>query len=134
MTLWRNLRLSALVDFQGGMVYEDGEIQAGHQNFQNTAAAARRDDPIFAAYQSLVPRAPLGFFDAGFSKLRELSAGYNVPASIVRRVGLSNALGDRSLAQRRLCLAGAEGDRGTVAVRLRNAYAGRRSWARATRP
>lgn len=91
VTLWRNLRLAALIDFQGGMTYEDGEIQAGHQNFQNTAAAARRDDPIFAAYQSVVPRAPLGFFDAGFAKLRELSASYTIPPSVVRHVGLSNA-------------------------------------------
>jgi hypothetical protein len=90
VTLFRNLRLSALVDFQGGHTYEDGEIQAGHQNFQNTAAASRRDDPIFAAYQSVVPRAPLGFFDAGFAKLRELGASYTLPQVALRRLGVSN--------------------------------------------
>jgi hypothetical protein len=91
VTLMQNLRLSALVDFQGGMTYEDGEIQAGHQNFQNTFASNPVTDPIFAAYQSVVPRAPLGFFDAGFAKLRELSASYALPDRVASRLGASSA-------------------------------------------
>ncbi len=90
-TVLRNVRLSALVDFQGGMLYEDGEIQAGHQNFRNTAQSNRTDDPIFAAYQTLVPRAPLGYFDAGFAKLRELSVSYSVPPGLARRFGMQRA-------------------------------------------
>ncbi len=91
LTLLGNIRLSALIDFQGGHLYEDGEIQAGHQNFQNTAASNPETDPIFATYQSLVPRAPLGFFDAGFSKLRELAASYTLTPGLARRLGFSNA-------------------------------------------
>jgi TonB-linked SusC/RagA family outer membrane protein len=91
VTVFSRLRLAALVDFQGGMLYEDGEIQAGHQNFQNTAASNPVTDPIFAAYQSVVPRAPLGLFDAGFAKLRELSASYTLPENIAARIGSNNA-------------------------------------------
>jgi TonB-linked SusC/RagA family outer membrane protein len=91
-TLFGKLRLSALVDFQGGFMLEDGEIQAGHQNFLNTAQAnATVKDPIFAAYQTVVPRAPLGLFDAGFAKLRELSATYTLPDRLAARIGSSSA-------------------------------------------
>ena len=71
---------------------EDGEIQAGHQNFLNTAQAnAVVKDPIFAAYQTVVPRAPLGLFNAGFAKLRELSATYSLPDRVAARLGSTNA-------------------------------------------
>jgi TonB-linked SusC/RagA family outer membrane protein len=96
-TLVQNLRLSALVDFQGGQLIEDGEIEAGHQNFQNTAYAnqaayaGQTRDPIFAAYQSTVGRPPLGFFKGGFAKLRELSASYVLPERFAARIGATNA-------------------------------------------
>jgi hypothetical protein len=91
-TVFKNLRLSALVDFQGGNMLEDGEIQAGHQNFLNTAQAnAAVKDPIFAAYQTVVPRAPLGLFEAGFAKLRELSATYTLPTALSSKLGTTNA-------------------------------------------
>ena len=64
------------------MTYEEGSIEADHQNFQNTAMSnpiTGPVDPIFAAYQGSVGRPPLGFFNAGFAKLRELSASYNLP-------------------------------------------------------
>jgi hypothetical protein len=94
VTFLRNLRLSALVDYQTGMTYEDGSIEANHQNFQNTAMAnpvSGPVDPIFAAYQGSVGRPPLGFFDAGFAKLRELSASYTLPERFATRVGASSA-------------------------------------------
>lgn len=93
-TVYKNLRLSALVDFQTGMTYEEGSIEANHQNFQNTAMSnpvTGRVDPIFAAYQGSVGRPALGFFDAGFAKLRELSASYALPDRIAARVGASSA-------------------------------------------
>ncbi len=91
-TLFGSIRLGALIDFQGGMTYIDGEIQAGHQNFQNTAASnvpIPERDPIFAAYQSVVPRTPLGTFDASFAKLRELSLNYTLPPGVTQRLGTS---------------------------------------------
>ena len=94
VTIFKNLRLMALADYQTGMMYEDGSIEANHQNFQNTAKAnpiSGPVDPIFAAYQGSVGRPPLGFFDAGFAKLRELSASYVLPERIAARVGASNA-------------------------------------------
>ena len=94
VTLLRNLRLSALVDFQTGMMYEDGSIEANHQNFQNTAMSnpiSGPVDPLFAAYQGSVGRPPLGFFDAGFAKLRELSASYTLPERLAAHVGAANA-------------------------------------------
>jgi TonB-linked SusC/RagA family outer membrane protein len=91
-TVLRTVKLSALIDFQGGNMLEDGEIQAGHQNFLNTAQAnAAVKDPIFASYQTVVPRAPLGLFKAGFAKLRELSASYALPPRFASKVGASNA-------------------------------------------
>jgi TonB-dependent SusC/RagA subfamily outer membrane receptor len=94
LTVLKAFRLSALVDYQTGMTFEDGEIEAGHQNFQNTAMSnpiSGSVDPIFAAYQGSVGRPPLGFFDAGFVKLRELSASYVLPEGIVARLGASSA-------------------------------------------
>ncbi|MEP6508372.1 MAG: TonB-dependent receptor, partial [Gemmatimonadales bacterium] len=94
LTLFRNLRLSALVDYQTGMTYEEGSIEADHQNFQNTRMSNPTSgpvDPIFAAYQGPVGRPALGFFDAGFAKLRELSASYSLPPGIATRFGASNA-------------------------------------------
>jgi TonB-linked SusC/RagA family outer membrane protein len=91
-TFFKHLKLGALIDFQGGNMLEDGEIQAGHQNFLNTAEAnATVKDPIFAAYQTVVPRAPLGLFDAGFAKLRELSASYTLPSALSSKIGTTNA-------------------------------------------
>jgi TonB-linked SusC/RagA family outer membrane protein len=92
VTLFGKLRLMALVDFQGGMMYENGDIQAAHQNFLTTRQAnAEVKDPIFAAYQTVVPRAPLGLYDAGFAKLRELSASYTLPDRLAGRIGGSKA-------------------------------------------
>ncbi|MDB4887578.1 MAG: TonB-dependent outer membrane protein SusC/RagA [Gemmatimonadetes bacterium] len=93
-TLFKHLQLSALTDFQTGMTYEDGSIEANHQNFQNTAMAnpvSGPVDPVFAAYQGSVGRPPLGFFDAGFAKLRELSASYTLPPAMAARFGATNA-------------------------------------------
>ncbi len=90
VTILRNLRLSALVDFQTGMTYEDGSIEADHQNFQNTKMSNPLNgpvDPVFAAYQGSVGRPPLGFFDASFAKLRELSASYSLPDRFAARLG-----------------------------------------------
>jgi hypothetical protein len=48
-------------------------------------------DPVFAAYQGSVGRPPLGFFNAGFAKLRELSASYALPDRFAARLGASSA-------------------------------------------
>jgi len=44
-------------------------------------------DPIFAANQTVIPRLGLGFYDAGWAKLREVGANYDLPSSLAGRVG-----------------------------------------------
>jgi len=68
----------------------DGDIRDANTNFQNTAKIwTSAPDPIFAAYQTVAPKAPLGFYDASFIKLRELSATYTASPALASRVGAS---------------------------------------------
>ena len=91
VTVLQKLRLSALIDFQGGFNQVDGDIAFGHTTFQNSAKDFAAPDPVFAAYQTVIPRLGLGFFNAGFAKLRELSANYQLPNVIAGRAGAQNA-------------------------------------------
>ena len=90
-TVFEKLRLGANIDFQGGFNQVDGDIAFGHTTFQNSAKVYAAPDPVFAAYQTVIPRLGLGFFDAGFAKLRELSANYQLPNAIAGRAGAKNA-------------------------------------------
>jgi TonB-linked SusC/RagA family outer membrane protein len=90
-TLFEKLRLGANVEFQGGFNQVDGDIAFGHTTFQNSAKDYAAPDPVFAAYQTVIPRLGLGFFNAGFAKLRELSANYTLPNTLAGRVGAQNA-------------------------------------------
>jgi TonB-linked SusC/RagA family outer membrane protein len=90
-TVLEKLRLSALIDFQGGFNQVDGDIAFGHTTFQNSAKDFAAPDPVFAAYQTVIPRLGLGFFNAGFAKLRELSANYQLPMAIAGRAGAQSA-------------------------------------------
>lgn len=90
-TVMEKLRLSANIDFQGGFNQVDGDINFGHTTFQNSAKDYAAPDPVFAAYQTVIPRLGLGFFNAGFAKLRELSANYQLPTAIAGRAGAQNA-------------------------------------------
>jgi hypothetical protein len=90
-TLFEKLRLGANVEFQGGFNQVDGDIAFGHTTFQNSAKDFAAPDPVFAAYQTVIPRLGLGFFDAGFAKLRELSANYQLPNAIAGRAGAQSA-------------------------------------------
>jgi len=85
------LRLSALVDFRGGHTYISGDINAGHTTFNNTRAVNPVTDPLLQGYRTVVSRTGAGVFDAGFAKLRELSASYNLPSDWVGLVGASRA-------------------------------------------
>ena len=90
-TVLEKLQLSALIDFQGGFNQVDGDIAFGHTTFQNSAKDYAAPDPVFAAYQTVIPRLGLGFFDAGFAKLRELSANYQLPNAVAGRAGAQRA-------------------------------------------
>ncbi|MEO8334495.1 MAG: SusC/RagA family TonB-linked outer membrane protein [bacterium] len=91
VTLFEKLRFGANIDFQGGFHQVDGDIAFGHTTFQNSAKVYGAPDPIFAAYQTVIPRLGLGYFDAGFAKLRELSAGYQLSSSQAGRAGAQTA-------------------------------------------
>jgi len=91
VTLWRSLRLYALVDFRGGQTINDGDVSAAHTAFRNSKAINEHTDPILMAYDQLGTIDQLGFFNAGFAKLRELSATYTFGARVLSRVGASGA-------------------------------------------
>ncbi len=91
VTLFEKLRLGANIDFQGGFHQVDGDVAFGHTTFQNSAKVYGAPDPIFAAYQTVIPRLGLGYFDAGFAKLRELSASYQLPSTLAGRTGAQTA-------------------------------------------
>jgi TonB-linked SusC/RagA family outer membrane protein len=92
VTLWKNLRLHALAEFQLGQNSVNGDIRDANTNFQNTAKIwTQAPDPIFAAYQTVAPKAPLGFYDASFAKLREVSASYNLSPGLAHRMRADRA-------------------------------------------
>jgi TonB-linked SusC/RagA family outer membrane protein len=91
LTLFRNLQLFALVDFLGGNTILSGDIRASLMSFRNQRAILEAKDPILLAYDILDTRRQPGIVDGGFAKLRQVSATYNFPQSLLRRTKLSRA-------------------------------------------
>ena len=91
VTVFEKLRLGANIEFQGGFNQVGGDLSFMHTTFKNTAKDFAAPDPVFAAYQTVIPRVGLGFFDAGFAKLRELSANYQLPTAVAGKAGAQNA-------------------------------------------
>jgi hypothetical protein len=89
VTLWQRLQLYARMDGNGGHLQSDTEIRALH-NQGSTLAVIERNDPLLQVYRSIEADAP-GTYEAGFLRLRELSATYTVPAQYVSRFGASGA-------------------------------------------
>jgi TonB-linked SusC/RagA family outer membrane protein len=87
VTLWDNLRLYARVDGNGGHWQSDTEIRALH-NQGSTKAVIEQNDPLLQTYRSIEADAP-STYQAGFLRLRELSASYTLKPSLVRRIGAS---------------------------------------------
>jgi TonB-linked SusC/RagA family outer membrane protein len=100
LTLFRNLRLYARVDGNGGHIQSNTEIRALH-NQGSTLPVIRRDDPEFLVYRS-IENDVVGTYEAGFLRLRELSASYSLPGALARRVGANGA--SVSLAGRNLMM------------------------------
>lgn len=90
-TIMGNLQVYGLLDFRGGFLIEHGDIEAMHTAFRNSKAINERTDPILVAYDRLGITAPVGFFKAGFAKIREVSATYTLPARIARSFRASRA-------------------------------------------
>ncbi|NUO38698.1 MAG: SusC/RagA family TonB-linked outer membrane protein [Gemmatimonadaceae bacterium] len=89
VTLFRNLRLYGRVDGNGGHLQSDTEIRALH-NQGSTEAVIRRNDPELQVYRAIEADA-VGTYQAGFLRLREVSATYNLPASLANRLRASGA-------------------------------------------
>jgi hypothetical protein len=93
VTLFRNLQLFALADFVGGHHYINGDMWGVHFLFGNSRAILERTDPILLGYEAIAGAGAFqaSILDAGISKLRALSATYNLPSNWVSRFGVSRA-------------------------------------------
>jgi len=91
LTLWRNLVLYSQVDFVGGHTLLSGDIRASLMSFRNQRSILEGNDPILLAYDILDIRRQPGTIDAGFAKLRDLSATYTLPMGLTERMGISRA-------------------------------------------
>jgi TonB-linked SusC/RagA family outer membrane protein len=100
VTLWDNLRLYARVDGNGGNWQSDTEIRALH-NQGSTKAVVEQNDPFLQTYRQIEADAP-STYQAGFLKLRELSASYTLKSSLTQKFGASG--GSVTLAGRNLSM------------------------------
>ncbi len=100
VTLFQKLRLYGRVDGNGGHLQSNTEIRALH-NQGSTLAVIKRDNPLLQTYRSIEADA-VGTYNAGFLRLRELSATYTLPPSLFARLGASG--GTVSVAGRNLSM------------------------------
>jgi TonB-linked SusC/RagA family outer membrane protein len=88
VTVLDRLRLYARVDGNGGHIQSDTEVRALHN--QGSTLGVINKDPLLTVYRAIEADAP-GTYQAGFLRLREVSATYTVPPSLFRRFGASSA-------------------------------------------
>lgn len=92
LTLYKNLQLYSQVDFLGGNTLSSGDIRASLMSFRNQVSIIQATDPILMAYDILDTRRQPGIINAGFAKLRNVSATYTLtPTQAKRFVGVSRA-------------------------------------------
>jgi hypothetical protein len=89
VTLFNNLRLYARVEGNGGHYQANTEIRAIH-NQATSAVVLRKDDPELIVYRAFENDATANY-KAGFLRLREISANYDLPDALVQRVGARRA-------------------------------------------
>ncbi len=97
LTLFRDLRLYGLVDWQGEHYRTLTDASCRHTCFWTSEVAVKRNElnepwvPFaVAAIDARVASSPyVNTFNASFARLRELSATYNLPEAIARRMGAS---------------------------------------------
>ena len=81
------LRLHGLVDFMGGHKKVSGDIWGSHITFRNSRAIHEREDPKLAAYDEIIgDGAPTGVMGAGFARIREVGARYELPDAWAARL------------------------------------------------
>jgi hypothetical protein len=74
----QRVRLFASIDGSGGNTQLDSSDPANHTTYCSSRACRVQDDPILMAYRA-IGRNPTGMYNAGFLKLREVSATYTLP-------------------------------------------------------
>jgi hypothetical protein len=84
-TLFRDLQLSVRIEGNGGHKQDNTEIRATH-NQSTTEAVLLKNNPILSATR-IYENDRTGVYEAGFLRLREVSASYNLPARFVGRIG-----------------------------------------------
>ena len=84
-TFFRDLQLSVRVGGNGGHKQDDTEVRATH-NQSTTEAVLLKNNPILSATR-IYENDRTGIYDAGFLRLREISASYNLPERFVGRIG-----------------------------------------------
>lgn len=98
VTIYKRLRLLALVDYAGGHKADVGDVGAAHMFFLNTRAVLTGDDPILSGYYGLSRQGyagasdAAGLFNAGFARLRTVSATYEFPAKYSHWLGASRSV------------------------------------------
>jgi TonB-dependent SusC/RagA subfamily outer membrane receptor len=97
ITLFDDLQLYALGEWESGHTRISGDVSAAHLFFRNSRCIHTDCDPFLAAAEQLVGRGQgslftlAGLMDGGWAKLRTLSATYDLPASLTRSFGASRA-------------------------------------------
>lgn len=96
LTVFKNLRLSGMVDFKQGFYKLNGDMRVRCVLFgrcrENFYPAEFVNDPAWLAQTQRGGAFVNGLIqDASFTKLRELSASYTLPASLAGRFGASRA-------------------------------------------
>jgi hypothetical protein len=89
VSLWQRLQLYARVDGNGGHLQSNTEIRALH-NQGSSLPVIMQNDAFLQVYRAIEADAP-GTYKAGFLKLREVSANYTLPPSLLRHVRASAA-------------------------------------------
>jgi TonB-linked SusC/RagA family outer membrane protein len=87
---WGDVRLHARVDGRGGHMFMENDNAAAHTTFTNTSWSNLQNNAVFQAYRKL-GREALAFTNAGFIRLRDVSATYMLPSGWVERLGGSSA-------------------------------------------
>jgi TonB-dependent SusC/RagA subfamily outer membrane receptor len=98
-TLFSKLRLYARLEGNGGHKQVNTEIRATH-NQSTTEAVLLKNNPLLSATR-IYENDRTGVYEAGFLRLRELSATYDLPDAFAARVGArrgSISLGMRNVA------------------------------------
>jgi TonB-dependent SusC/RagA subfamily outer membrane receptor len=94
-------RVFARIEGAGGNYQEDSSGPAAITSVGVMESSIRRDDPIVAAYRTF-GRSPLGTYNAGFARLREVSLTYTLPSMMAARLGANR--GSVSIAGRNMLM------------------------------